>query len=108
MKDPTLPADLDTIVYGHALLNAEIDASEAPYPLIVFSHGFGAPVHWYAYLLEHWASYGFIIIAPEHLENYDPNLSELWESSIERPRDISQTIDYAVAYRSRRDDGGHD
>jgi hypothetical protein len=39
-KDATWSPKQKAFVYGHALLNAEIDGSHGPYPLIVFSHGF--------------------------------------------------------------------
>ena len=94
-KDPTLPSDLVNETYGHALLNAEADTSKGPYPLIVFSHGFGTNATFYNSLTEHYTSYGFVVIAPEHLEQFDPEYSELWRASIDRPLDIKQVLDYA-------------
>ena len=103
LKDSTWSTDLPKVVYGHALLNAEIDASQGPYPLVVWSPGFVANAAWNSNLLEHYASYGFIVLAPEHMEQFDPSdlhpipfaLSDLWTSSIDRPLDIKQTLDYA-------------
>jgi predicted dienelactone hydrolase len=83
------------IIYGHALLNTEIDSSHGPYPLIVFSHGFSACASLYNVLLEHYASYGFIVLAPDHTEQFDISWSDLWKASIDRPSDIRQTLDYA-------------
>jgi predicted dienelactone hydrolase len=40
-KDASFPETLDATTYGHALLNAAVDVTNAPYPLVVFSHGFG-------------------------------------------------------------------
>lgn len=82
-------------ISGHALLRAEMAAAAAPYPLVVYSHGFAANAAWASALLEHYASYGFIILAPEHSEQFDADWSELWSASIDRPRDIKQTLDYA-------------
>lgn len=83
------------VVHGNALLNAPIDDSKGPYPLVIFSHGFGSNAVWYNTLLEHLASYGFIVLAPEHEEEWDPEYSKIAPTSIDRPRDIKQTLDYA-------------
>ena len=82
-------------IYGHALLDAEIDASAAPYPLVIYSHGFAANAAWVSTLLEHYASYGFIVLAPEHTEQFDFDWSEIPNASIDRPNDVKQTLDYA-------------
>lgn len=63
-----LPPEAPFTVLGHALENAAPDLSGAPYPLVVFSHGFTAPM-WYMYAGEHLASYGFVVIAPEHAQD---------------------------------------
>lgn len=80
---------------GHALLEAEIDASAAPYPLVVYSHGFASNAAWVHGLLEHYASYGFIVLAPEHREQFDVDWTEMPPSSIDRPRAIKQVLDDA-------------
>ncbi len=80
-------------VLGHALLNASVDSSKGPYPLIVFSHGTSSNAPFYSTILEHFASYGFIVIAPEHKDGQDSNGWALAE--IDRPRDDKQVIDYA-------------
>ena len=95
LKISGLQIDTPSVVYGHALLDAVVDAAAAPYPLVIFSHGFGTNAAWYSTLIEHYASYGFIVLAPEHVEKFDSELSEIWRASIDRPRDIKQTLDYA-------------
>lgn len=60
-----------TVVYplfgpGAALVDAPPDFSGAPYPLIVFSHGFGGTRHQSTFLTEHLASYGLVVIAANH------------------------------------------
>ena len=102
-KDSTWSTDLPKIVYGHALLNADVDAAKGPYPLVVWSPGFVASAAWNSNLLEHYASYGFIILSPEHIEGLYPSdfastpmvISDFWKSSIDRPLDIKQTLDDA-------------
>ncbi len=95
LKMPLEPIDAPTVAYGHALQDAEVDASAAPYPLVVFSPGFGVNAVWYNTLLEHYASHGFIVLAPEHVEQFDPEYSDIWKASIDRPLDIKRTLDYA-------------
>jgi CubicO group peptidase (beta-lactamase class C family)/predicted dienelactone hydrolase len=90
-EDPDTPVP----VYGHALPDAAADAAGAPYPLVVFSHGFGAGAAWYNTIIEHLTSNGFIILAPDHIEQFDWEFSDSWKASIDRPRDIKQTLDFA-------------
>ena len=54
---------------GKAILDGEPDLSAAPYPLVVSSHGLGSAYAITAYLHEHLASYGFVVIAFDHIGN---------------------------------------
>ena len=92
-KIPDLRSDVPSVAYGHALLDAPIDDSMGPYPLVVFSHGFALNPEWYSTLTEHYASHGFIVLAPEHVDG--EWMESALASSIDRPRDIKQTLDYA-------------
>ena len=67
-KNPDWIAAETGVVLGHALADAPVDAAMAPYPLVVFSHGFSLNPATYSTIPEHYASYGFIVIAPEHIE----------------------------------------
>lgn len=93
--DMGLPADWRAQLAGRALLEAAPDMATAPYPLVIFSHGFGANRQSAAFLTEHLASYGFVVIAPDHIEMWDPALSLIANSFVERPLDIQQVIAYA-------------
>ncbi len=93
--DMGLPADWRAQQTGHALLDAMPDMATAPYPLVIFSHGFGMTRQTSAYLTEHLASYGFVVIAPEHIETWDPELSGIGNSFVERPMDVQKVIVYA-------------
>lgn len=95
LKIPGQEIKAPIVVYGHALRDAAIDAAAAPYPLVIFSHGFSTNAVWYNTIIEHYASYGFIVLAPEHTEHWDADGNEIWSASIDRPRDIKQTLDYA-------------
>ncbi|MBN2471426.1 MAG: prolyl oligopeptidase family serine peptidase [Anaerolineae bacterium] len=90
-----LPDDWRAMIAGQALLDAAPDMAAAPYPLVIYSHGFGVNSQTAAYLTEHLASYGFVVIAPDHIELYDP--AEFGESAIERPMDVQQVIAFAEA-----------
>lgn len=97
MKWTPMP-EMDYPIAGHALLNATPAPSDTPYPLFVFSHGLATSPAWYSYLLEHVASYGFVVIAPDHLETIylDVNSErEVPATTVNRPHDISKVIDFA-------------
>ncbi|MGD8402591.1 MAG: hypothetical protein PVJ21_02950 [Anaerolineales bacterium] len=78
---------------GKAIQNAPFDLSAGPYPLVVLSPGFSIGASSYAWLAEHLTSYGFVVLAPEHQEQLDPE-NELWQSAIERPQDILTVFAY--------------
>ncbi len=90
--------ELATAVFGHALLEAAPNTAGAPYPLVIFSHGFAVDAAMYAYFTEHLASYGFVIAAPNHAEILylkTDTTKDLVKATVERPRDVSQVIDFA-------------
>lgn len=91
---PIIPGAMDL---GHAIRDAVVDTTNAPYPLVVFSHGYSSWISYYSYLYEHLASYGFVVVAPNHLEGQDAEFSfaDLWSTAINRPQDIRRTLDYA-------------
>jgi predicted dienelactone hydrolase len=95
IKDATWAGDRQTVVDGHALLDADIDAAQGPYPLVVFSHGFSMSAAGYSLSAEHYTSHGFIVLAPDHKEQFDPTWEDMWKSAIDRPRDVKLTLDYA-------------
>ncbi|MCA9925623.1 MAG: hypothetical protein KC421_24800 [Anaerolineales bacterium] len=78
---------------GLAADNAPYDLSGGPYPLVVLSPGFAIGSTSYAWLAEHLASYGFVVISPEHDETLDPQ-NELWSAAITRPQDILAVFAY--------------
>src|SRR5205823_7113996 len=85
IKDATWLPATPPVTYGHALLNAAVDDAQGPYPLVIFSHGFSNNAAGYSATTEHYASYGFIVLVPEHTEQFDPSFGDLWKSSIDRP-----------------------
>jgi predicted dienelactone hydrolase len=103
MKWVPMP-DMGYIVRGRALRDAPPDLADGPYPLVVFSEGFAVSAATYAYLLEHLASQGFVVVAPEHTEYFYTQAENPWnERSISvaaRPGDITRTIDAAEQFQS--------
>lgn len=80
---------------GSALSNGRPEPTGGPYPLVVFSHGYAISPIVYSTLVEHYASQGYIVLAPEHNETFDQSLTGFWKALIDRPVDIHRTIDYA-------------
>lgn len=80
---------------GGALANGRPEGTGRPYPLVVFSHGYALSPIVYSTLVEHYASQGYIVLAPEHNETFDQSLTGFWKALIDRPVDIHRTIDYA-------------
>jgi predicted dienelactone hydrolase len=80
---------------GAALANGRAEQTGGPYPLVVFSHGFSLSPIVYSTLVEHYASQGYVVLAPEHNEGFDGSLTGFWSELIDRPVDIRRTIDYA-------------
>lgn len=55
-------------------LHVTAPAEAGRYPVVVFSHGAFCYPQNYATVIEHWASHGYIVIAPDHLDS--PNSRE--------------------------------
>jgi predicted dienelactone hydrolase len=89
-----MPGEQITSV-GQALADAPPEHTDEPYPLVVFSHGYSLSPIVYSTLVEHYASQGYVVLAPEHNESFDGSLTGFWEELIDRPVDIRRTIDYA-------------
>ena len=80
---------------GGALKNGRPERTAKPYPLVVFSHGYGMSPIVFSTLVEHYASRGYVVLGPEHNEIFDGSLTGFWKALIDRPVDIHRTIDYA-------------
>ena len=69
---------------GGALANGRPDGTGGPYPLVVFSHGYALSPIVHSTLVEHYASQGYIVLAPEHNETFEGSPDEvpsgLWPS----------------------------
>ena len=92
------------VMEGRALADAPPDNSDAPYPLVIFSHGNGGTRWQSIYFVEHLASQGFVVMATDHIGNTlterlggdeDTLIDGLILNVTERPRDVLRLIDLA-------------
>lgn len=52
-----------------APLRIAYPATGGPYPVVVFSHGGGSSRDMYDRLADHWASHGYVVVLPTHLDS---------------------------------------
>ena len=82
---------------GAAARDAAPDLSGGPYPLVVYSHGAYTWRQQAAYLMEHLASHGFVVMATDHEDNFGTLGEPTPLMEVSRPRDMSRMIDLAEA-----------
>ena len=83
-------------IMGKAILNAMPDSTNAPYPLVIFAHGRQSFRFQSTFLLEHLASYGFVVLAVEYEDNFASfGTDGYYTSLISRPQDVTRQIDFA-------------
>ena len=85
-------------VTGTAYRNPAVDLRSGPHPLIAFSHGYISIRFQSFYMMEHLASHGFIIVAPDHPHNtlFDSNPDLDVQMMLERPGDVTATVDHLL------------
>jgi pimeloyl-ACP methyl ester carboxylesterase len=73
-------------------------------PLIVFSHGFGLSLDDYCPLVDFWATHGFVVIQPTHLDSRtlnlppdDPRTPRIWRFRVEDMKRILDQLDLLEA-----------
>ena len=94
MTNPDSSMGMEPMVTGQAIDAAPFDLEGGSYPLVILSHGFSLGRTGYAWLGEHLASHGFVVVAPQHYELVDETLSDFWRASITRPQEISVVLNY--------------
>ncbi|MBN1382792.1 MAG: hypothetical protein JXA41_14060 [Deltaproteobacteria bacterium] len=67
---PPKPLIYGGVVEGHAALDAVPLTENGPYPLLVFSHGYGGSGLSAAFFTERLAACGWIVAAPDHHDRY--------------------------------------
>jgi len=92
---------------GRAIPEGTPDVANGPYPLVVYSHGANGQLYFTAYLREHLASHGFVVMAMQHSDTLRGSFlasteeeqvavaQRMIDSLGQRPRDITQALDYA-------------
>jgi predicted dienelactone hydrolase len=114
--DPMVDRVLDTAIwypappgsgpvdsFYNAVLDAPLDLSGGPYPIVMFSHGSCGYPEQSIFLTALLAQHGFIVVAPPHPGNtiYDfPSCNSgdaIVEAIQERPRDILYVLDEMLA-----------
>jgi dienelactone hydrolase len=60
-----LPSNLPTTLATDAYENVPISAA-GPFPVVLFSHGYGGYPEQSSFLTDHLATWGFVVVAPDH------------------------------------------
>lgn len=93
LKMDTPPGTTATVA-GHAIGEAPFALAGGPYPLVILSSGFALGRTSYAWQAEHLASHGFVVLAPEHREHFDPSMTTFWPTVVTRPQEILTVLGY--------------
>ncbi|MCB9729276.1 MAG: alpha/beta hydrolase [Deltaproteobacteria bacterium] len=80
------------LVLGEALEDAAPDEAAGPWPMVLFSHGFKGASAQSASVTEHLASWGYVVVAMDHLGNtlFDPDDDQVAAEVAQlRPGDVA-------------------
>jgi predicted dienelactone hydrolase len=100
---PTAATSGEDATYFNGAIEAEgvwqdAAVAEGPFPVVVFSHGHQGFGEYSSFLMEHLASHGWIVAAPDHTGNTTLDGSDrATEIYAQRPRDISAVLDWIDA-----------
>ncbi|MDP2313177.1 MAG: alpha/beta hydrolase [Pseudomonadota bacterium] len=100
---PTTATDGDDATYFGGVIAAEgvwqdAPVAPGPFPVAVFSHGHQAYAEAAAFLMEHLASHGWVVAAPDHTGNTTlDGADRVTEIYGQRPRDVSAVLDWLEA-----------
>lgn len=78
---------------GRALRDAAPDAKEAPYPLVIVSHGYPGSRVLLTYLTENLASKGYVVVAIDHTESLHGDKGAFSSTLLNRALDDNFVID---------------
>jgi predicted dienelactone hydrolase len=94
---PTTDTSGETPVYDSAFsgIGAHLDApvADGSFPLLVYSHGHQGFAESSGFLMEHLASHGFVVAAPDHTDDILGDGLRTTEIYYQRPQDISAVLD---------------
>lgn len=100
---PDLQAKIAADLRPQYEINAHIGAdpgTDGPYPVVLFSHGYAGFPEQSADLVTHLASWGFVVIAPDHVERSLSGLLGTAAKGVaprEDPEVLSASLDAAIA-----------
>ncbi|CAN5727127.1 hypothetical protein BH10ACT1_BH10ACT1_24680 [soil metagenome] len=86
-------------------------ATDGPFPVVLFSHGYAGFPEQSADLVTHLASWGFVVVAPDHVERSLSGLLGVAAKDVPKLTDpvvLSQALDAAIADGKRDDSPLHD
>ena len=90
------------VIPGRAYQWAPADRSGAPYPLVLFSHGFRGTAVQSITFTEYLASHGYVVAAMDHagntLTDFFSNDETVANVALERPRDVVYTYDQMALF----------
>jgi len=78
---------------GRALRDANTDGTDAPYPLVIVSHGYPGSRHMMTYLTENLASKGYIVVSIDHTESTFDNVGDFSSTLLNRSLDQLFVLD---------------
>ncbi len=104
-------AELDKIFWNQAVRDARVAAGT--FPLVIFSHGNGGSRHQNTFWCDYLASYGYVIVSPDHTGNASLTVikgkpiphqgSQRSASAIDRPKDMSFLLDQMTLWNEGAD-----
>ncbi len=89
----------EIVQVGKSFKEASIPSEPATFPMLVFSHGNSSIAEQSFTFTEHFASHGWVVVAPYHQDNsiFDNVGSINYLSSVYRPQDITALLDWTSA-----------
>jgi len=114
LLSPELQGKIDADLRPKYEIDAHIGADPAtdgPYPVVLFSHGYAGFPEQSADLVTHLASWGFVVIAPDHVERSLSGLLGTASQGVEKREDpdvLSASLDAAIADAEADDSPLHD
>ncbi|MEM9327431.1 MAG: dienelactone hydrolase [Bacteroidota bacterium] len=73
---------------GRASRDAQTNAGDGPYPLVIMSHGYTGSRLMYTYLTENLASKGYVVVAIDHTESTFRDANQFTSTLLNRSLDI--------------------
>lgn len=90
---------------GRALRDAEPDTRQAPYPLVVISHGYPGSRLMFTNLTENLASKGYIVVTIDHTDSTYDNVADFSSTLLNRPLDDIFVMDEMLKFGDGLVDG---